>query len=124
MHRRFRFYTIAQSSILLVLLVMAVCLGQRVELASACAWVQESPDAPEWVLLKKTADTPSEKPCELGSHWLYAQVQSLDLLWLLYLPALLLLTACLRSGEPGHRIFTEPIAPSRRQHLVLCVFNE
>ena len=77
MFSRFKAYSIARSSIFMVLLVMAVCLGQRAGFTSVCVFSLDT-DTLDILQPDNPVDSSSEKSCELGNQMLHTQLQSLN----------------------------------------------
>lgn len=125
----------AQVSLLLVMLVVFLCSGQRAGLILGCPFkVAAAEQAAETGTLqvmstlqqspaqhKQTTDV--EKSCDLTDHLLQLHQQSLSHA-LLYAVTLLLLLPQLIGSPYRVPLLTEPIPPQRRRHLTLCVFRE
>ncbi|UTV29779.1 hypothetical protein [Photobacterium atrarenae] len=124
----------AQVSLLLVMLVVFLCSGQRAGLILGCpfkvaAAVQTAEIgtshamAPQHSPTQHKQTTDVEKSCDLTDHLLQLHQQSLGHA-LLYAVTLLLLLPQLIGTPYRVPLLTEPIPPPRRRHLTFCVFRE
>jgi len=125
---------IAKWSLLLVWLVIVVCLGQRAGFISMCSLNADSRQAVTSAAISDISDLSSthsianntslaDKPCEMSDHLLQAHQQPFDY-GLLYFSILCWLPIWLYRSQYRIPVATEPIPPSRRLHLTLCVFRE
>lgn len=121
MDRRVNRHQNAKWSLWLVMLVIFVCTGQNTGIVSSCPLnspisIESSDDIP-------TSFPIAEKKCDLTDHLLQLHQQSLEHALLSF--SILFLLIALYIGAPFLvPILTEPIPPTRRRHLTLCVFRE
>ena len=120
--------SIARQCLLLVAMVLAVCLWQRAGLGSTCP-VQADHLASGFIVsfesgIQQDSSESDDTECELSNHLVQAQSQLIEF-GALFVPLLMLILAWLCTGNrTTFPLLTEPIAPRRRHHLVLCVFQE
>jgi len=125
MSRKVNRHQSAKWSLWLVLLVVFVCSGQNTGLISSCPLyaqtnTQTSIESPDDVAAPSAA---VEKKCDLTDHLLQLHQQSLDHTLISF--SILFLLIALFIGSPFRvPVLTEPIPPTRRRHLTLCVFRE
>ncbi|MGR5065152.1 hypothetical protein [Photobacterium sp. DNB22_13_2] len=118
----------AKYTLLLVLVVIFVCSGQNFGYTTACAvnaqtssQVSQSVDATS--ASKQVNDSTDHSKCSLSDHLLQMHQHSVEhaIVSLFTVVLALLIYAAVTQATP---IFTEPIPPTRRRHLTLCVFRE
>lgn len=128
----------AQWSLLLVMLVVFLCAGQRAGLLLSCPFqvaageqaaamdrlqgiVASQQLQPSPAQSKQTTDV--QQSCDLTDHLLQLHQQSLGHALIFAVTLLLLLPQLI--GSPYRvPLLTEPVPPRRRRHLTLCVFRE
>lgn len=121
MDRRVNRHQNAKWSLWLVMLVIFVCAGQNTGIVSSCPLNSQ-------IIIESPGDLSTsfpvvEKKCELTDHLLQLHQQSLD--YALVSFSTLFLLIALFVGSPFRvPVLTEPIPPTRRRHLTLCVFRE
>ncbi len=120
MFNRVKTGTAAKWSVLLVGLVVVICLWQRAGFSSICPL---SADAFEAIQSDNASGSLADEQCDLSDQMLQSQLQSLDQA-IFFFPVILLILAWLLFKPTVFLSFTEPIVPTRRQHLILCVFQE
>ncbi|UXI04377.1 hypothetical protein [Photobacterium sp. TY1-4] len=122
-------YRSAQWSLVLVMLVIFLCSGQRAGLLMACPFkavaAEHSADSyPSQQLQRQDGQSSDVLPsCDLTDHLLQIHQQSLGHA-LIYTVTLLLLLPLLIGSPFRVPQLTEPIPTRRRRHLILCVFRE
>lgn len=118
----------AKYTLLLVLVVIFVCSGQNFGYKTACAvngltssQLSQSVDATS--ASKQVNDSDDHSKCSLSDHLMQMHQHSVEhaIVSLFIVVLALLIYATVTQATP---IFTEPIPPTRRRHLTLCVFRE
>lgn len=133
MHTQLNHYQLARYALWLVTLVIFVCSSQNIGFGSTCS-LKHSTDsivysAPLSGLnqsqssAKSADDTAILEQCSLSDHLLQIHQQQLEQAIVSFI--FIVLTFILFAGPslitPE---LTEPIPPTRRRHLTLCVFRE
>ena len=118
----------ARYTLLLVMVVIFVCSGQNFGFATACTLNSSTYETDQplsaSIQNQKSSDAPSEQGhCSLADHLLQMHQQSVEhaIVSMFIVVLALLIYAAVTKATP---VFTEPIPPTRRRHLTLCVFRE
>ncbi|MBC7004443.1 hypothetical protein BIZ37_17925 [Photobacterium sp. BZF1] len=118
----------AKYTLLLVMVVIFVCSGQNFGFAAACTLNSSTYESEQSVSASiqnhKSSDDPAEQGhCTLADHLLQMHQQSVEhaIVSMFIVVLALLIYAAVTKATP---VFTEPIPPTRRRHLTLCVFRE
>ncbi|PSU34069.1 hypothetical protein [Photobacterium lutimaris] len=118
----------AKYTLLLVLVVIFVCSGQNFGYTTACAAndltsSQISLPTDATFVSSQMNDSTDHSKCSLSDHLLQMHQHSVEhaIVSLFIVVMALLIYAAITQATP---IFTEPIHPTRRRHLTLCVFRE
>lgn len=115
-------------ALLLAVLVISLCLSQRMGLKVACAYDHtalhteqvSSSDLP----YKDTTNDQEHDSCSLSEQLLSKVFQHLDPLFIAILLLFALWLAPLTTQGLSRRAITPLLFSGRRRHLVLCVFRE
>ena len=113
----------ARYTLLLVMVVIFVCSGQNFGFAAACTLNSSTYESAS-VQNQQSSDNPAEQGhCTLADHLLQMHQQSVEhaIVSMFIVVLALLIYAVVTKATP---VFTEPIPPTRRRHLTLCVFRE
>ncbi|MCW8328594.1 hypothetical protein MD588_07210 [Photobacterium sp. SDRW27] len=128
MNRKVNRHHIARWSLGLVMLVIFVCSGQNTGIVPSCplnthSTVELSANDSSSKTIRDTDSADADKQCELTDHLLQLHQLSFELA--LISISILFLLITLFTGHPYRvPVLTEPIPPTRRRHLTLCVFRE
>jgi len=122
----------------MVWLVIVVCLGQRAGFISSCPVSADNrsseaslfsglPANAELVSTPYTSDSSidgtTDKQCDMTDHLLQVHQHSFEHA-LIFISLLIVVLAWLSTVQYRIPVLTEPIPPTRRLHLTLCVFRE
>ena len=122
----------ARYTLLLVMVVIFVCSGQNFGFAASCT-LTSSPGyevtqgkqavAQHTVTDNSSTDSAEQGHCSLADHLLQMHQHSVEhaIVSMFIVVLALLIYAAVTNATP---VFTEPIPPTRRRHLTLCVFRE
>ncbi|MCQ1060367.1 hypothetical protein ACQKPX_12835 [Photobacterium sp. DNB23_23_1] len=118
----------AKYTLLLVLVVIFVCSGQNFGYTTACTAndlppSKDSQSVDATPASQQMKDSAVHGKCSLSDHLLQMHQHSVEhaIISLFIVVLALLIYAAFTQATP---IFTEPIPPTRRRHLTLCVFRE
>lgn len=133
-----RNHHIAKWSLVMVWLVIVVCLGQRAGFISSCPMSADNRSSEaslfndqhanaELVSTANTSDSSidgaTDKQCDMTDHLLQVHQHSFEHA-LIFISLLIVVLAWLSTMQYRIPVLTEPIPPTRRLHLTLCVFRE
>jgi hypothetical protein len=133
-----RNHRIAKWSLVMVWLVIVVCLGQRAGFISSCPMSADNRSSEASIINEKTAsskwgstantsdsniDGATDKQCDMTDHLLQVHQHSFEHA-LIFISLLIVVLAWLSTMQYRIPVLTEPIPPTRRLHLTLCVFRE
>jgi len=133
-----RNHRIAKWSLVMVWLVIVVCLGQRAGFISSCPMSADNRSSEASIINEKTAsskwgstantsdsniDGATDKQCDMTDHLLQVHQHSFEHA-LIFISLLIVVLAWLSAMQYRIPVLTEPIPPTRRLHLTLCVFRE
>jgi hypothetical protein len=133
-----RNHRIAKWSLVMVWLVIVVCLGQRAGFISSCPMSADNRSSEaslfndqhanaELVSTTNTNDSSIDgataKQCDMTDHLLQVHQHSFEHA-LIFISLLIVVFAWLSTMQYRIPVLTEPIPPTRRLHLTLCVFRE
>ncbi|MGF1725575.1 hypothetical protein [Photobacterium nomapromontoriensis] len=135
MHTQLNHYQLARYALWLVTLVIFVCSSQNIGLNSTCS-LQQSADPISYSMPTqklehsqsgaRSADADGvaiSEQCSLSDHLLQIHQQQLEQAIVCFI--FIVLTFVLFAGPSiVTPKLTEPIPPTRRRHLTLCVFRE
>ncbi|WP_211321763.1 hypothetical protein [Photobacterium indicum] len=122
----------------MVWLVIVVCLGQRAGFISSCPMSADNRSSEASIINEKTAsskwgstantsdsniDGATDKQCDMTDHLLQVHQHSFEHA-LIFISLLIVVLAWLSTMQYRILVLTEPIPPTRRLHLTLCVFRE
>ncbi|MGF1861887.1 hypothetical protein C9J48_05710 [Photobacterium profundum] len=122
----------------MVWLVIVVCLGQRAGFISSCPMSADNRSSETSIINEKTAsskwgatantsdsniDGATDKQCDMTDHLLQVHQHSFEHA-LIFISLLIVVLAWLSTMQYRIPVLTEPIPPTRRLHLTLCVFRE
>ncbi|MGR2769783.1 hypothetical protein [Photobacterium ganghwense] len=130
-------YQHARVALCLVMIVLFICSGQRMGLVTSCPAKQAAghPSAnlvselsakatiSVQTAIQATSDHEPHEPCSLADHLLQLHQHQLDFA-ILQSFVIFLAFAILAGPSLITPVLTEPIPPTRRRHLTLCVFRE